>query len=283
MKRIICKSRSTRRVNLLPVLDLKFKWRGPVEVLPTDSKVVLKVPRKRDLDQTALDVIAKYANRLMFPSKHFINQKVRKALEYFIMRQMIIKLDNELYPDSHSLLNHFYERIPVSNVRDDDFFKYIYDLEEISKRGLLEILLTAYWEFQERSKHDMPHYSMLKESMDVFDFIASIAAKKPREKADLAFKGKVVKLGIILINARSGRFIEYYCKRIQSYSKEGIEMIFVLGAGFSNRQAAKLVTEDFVRRNHGEWKIMAPVETEILSWRSRRIKSTCILIRKKTQ
>ena len=284
MRRTVCKSKSTIRASLLPSLDLEFKWRGPVEVLPVNSKVIIKAPRKRNLDQTALDVIAKYVDRLMFPSKHFIDQKVKKALEYFVMRQMIMKLDNEMYPESHSLLNLFYDKIPVSSIHasttDDGFFKYVYKLEEISKRGLLEVLLTIYWEFQERIQHDVPHDSIRKETLDVFDFIVSIAAKKPRDIVDMVFKGKLVNLGVILVDAWSERFIEYYRRRIQCQSKGEIEMIFILGAGYHNRQAAILVTEDFVRRNQDQWKMMIPVETEIISPKGRRIKSICILIKK---
>lgn len=274
------KSGENERVNLLPKLDLEFKWRGKTEVIPQNSKVIIKVARKRDLNKIALDVIESYVGRLMFPLNPFVDQSVNVALRYFVIRQMVMELDKKLHPDSRSLLNLFYYESPISRVANSPSIGRVYALEEISSKGLLEVLLTVYWEFYKRIQHNLPHDFILKESLDIFDFVASIATKSPEKEANLVFKGRVVSLAVVLIEVKSERFIEYYRRLIQGYSNKGIELIFLLGAGLPNCQGAKMIAEDFAGRNCEEWKKLTPIETEILSWNRRRAKSTRILIRR---
>jgi len=100
---------NTEKVDLLPALEIKFKWRGSVELIPFDSKVLMRMPRRRDLNGAILNATSKYVTTLTPNLRHYIDKKILKTLEYFIERKMIVRLDSKLYPYSHTLLNRFYD------------------------------------------------------------------------------------------------------------------------------------------------------------------------------
>jgi hypothetical protein len=272
-----CELNPNHKICLLPALELKFKWLGQIDLIPSNGKVLIKVPRTRDLDRTTLDVIDKYAERLMHNLKHFMYPKVRKALEYYLKREIVMKLDEKLYPESHSLLNKFYDET-LASIQTDNNINFVYDLEEITKRGLLEVLLTVYAELGEKIHGYTPREDMLKETLNIFNFILRIASKG-REDVCLVHKG-TINFVIVLIDIKFDGSFQHYVKHIQDYANKGIEMIFILGAGFINQKATKIIAENFVRKNNN-WTMMFPVENQILSLTGKKIKSTCILLKKK--
>lgn len=270
------------RVNLLPALLLEFKWRGPIEVIPLNSEgVLIKVPRMKELNEIILTVTEKYATRFMTYLRHHIDQRVKRSLEYLITRKMILKLDTELYHDSHLLRNLFNDKYSTYALLEQELLPYVYKLENITKKGLLEILLTAYWEFGERIQKDIPRVYMLNESLGIFNFLASMAAKDPEEEVDLKFKGKVISLGFVLVKAKRVAFFERYSRCIQRFADNDVEMLFILGAGIYNSQMAILVANDFIQKNNSQWKMLAPMENEMSSAKGRKIKCLRILVTKK--
>jgi hypothetical protein len=265
---------STGKTSLLPALVLKYKWFGPIEVDPKDGQVVIKVPRRRDLDRMTLDVVEAYADRLLNNMKHHMHQKVRNALKYHIEREIVMTLDQELYPESNSLLAKFYDETLLSR-QTNDVMKYVYDLEEIERRGFLDLLITVYMEMQERVCSSMPKESIIRETLEIFDLILDVAAKG-REDVRLVHKG-IVNFGIILVHIDRVDSFEYYYRRIQDYVNDHIEMVFVLGAGL-NLGAIDIIAERFVNKNN-RWAITS-VENCIVALDGRKkIKSRCILLK----
>lgn len=267
----------TKRISLLPALEVKHKFFGPIEVEPLDGKIIIKVPRRRDLDKVALDVVEKYAKRLMHSLKHLIHPAVKNALEYIVAKEIVTKLDEERYPESHSLLNKFYDKT-LSNVEADNVMRYVYDLEEMARRGVMEILLTVYAEMGRRMRFYIPSESILNETLRIFNHILRIGTKG-RENVSLVYRG-TVNYGVILLDIKSIDSFDHYFRRIQSYTNNGISMIFVLGAGFINRKAVQIIAEKFARKED-EWVMMIPSENEILSLNGQKAKSRCILLKRR--
>jgi hypothetical protein len=271
-------SRATK-VSMLPNLEVKFKWWGRTEVKPTDSKVIIKVPRHQDLDQILLEVASKYAERFMFSSTHLIDQQIRDALVYFVNREMIMALDNKLYPESHSLLNRFYDSTSAITKKKDSSMGYVFAIEDVKERGFLEMLLTTYSEVVERTRHEIPKDHLLNETRNIFKFVLSIA-RRGRKDAVLMYKG-IVSLGVILVDAKSFCCLESQFQRIQSYVDDGIDMIFLVAAGVLNCKTTKAMAESFERGNHEKWAMMVPIENKIPSLEGRLVKSICILLKKR--
>ena len=266
-----------RKISILPALELKHKFFGPIEVIPLDGKIIIKVPRSGNLNQVALNVIDKYVERLMHGSKHLIHPEIRRALEYHVKREIVMKLDEKRYPESHSLLNKFYEKT-LTSAKTDNVIEYIYDLEEIVRRGVLDILLTVYAEIEKKMQSYTPRENILSETLHIFNHILRIATKG-REHVSLVHKG-TINFGIILVKINSSDSFQHYFRHIQDYAVNGMEMIFVLGAGFINREATRIIAEKFVKKNN-EWVMMNPGENEIISLNSYKVKSICIFLKKR--
>lgn len=153
------------------------------------------------------------------------------------------------------------------------------DLECISKKGLLKVLLTVYIKFLCQSVKRGQESISQGESLKIFEFIALLADLEKWNPEDVKFQGNLVSFIIVPVAVRSANAFDIYTKRIETYSrKKEIDAIFVVAIGRSNECVARKAAESFYYKHSKEFEMHFKAHYDVLTRDGKQNQGTTVLL-----
>lgn len=210
----------------LPKLSLKWAKKdedGNVVLKPGEAIVLLKY--NKDNCQNIINTTSLYIQKTLLPhSKPFMDESVKKAIDFSVIRKFLNKSD---------LKNYMIPRLIEDNKQDISLYNETFDkVSIIEKEGLFSrILLREFAIWGNKIATEIPKDIHKKESVDLMDFIYNIASREYDELTPLSCVLNNVKVAVLLV-AKYETYYEKgivpYVRRIKEGFSKGITTFYLL-------------------------------------------------------
>lgn len=129
-------------------------------------------------------------------------------------------------------------------------------LQQISKRGLLKVLLTAFLRLLPKRAAEDEQSRAKRESIRILNFVYSLAVLDKWQPNDVCFEGDLLQFAVVPVAARYPNAARFYARRIENYGRrKNIQAIFVLAIGFVNSAIAEKAARLFYQKNSEEFQM----------------------------
>jgi len=217
-------------------------------------------------------------NTRMMPHflRRYVDENITKALAFFIIRENALEFKHEI--GRQEPYNFQMGRFP------DRYAEYVGELECISKKGLLKVLLTVYLKLlPDLVGKDEERRSRV-ESLRIFKFVASLASLDKWLPNEVLFDGDLTHFVIVPVAARYPSSIDFYEKRIEKYGlRNNIDAIFVLAIGIVNSLVAASAVQSFHEKNVEKFSISTKNGYRILSHDGSEKEAVTIFLRRNSK
>lgn len=216
---------------IVPELDLpklSLKWakkdeNGNVVIKPGEAIVLLKY--NKDNCQNIINTTSLYVKKALLPlSKPFMDEGVKKAVDFSVIRNFLYKSDFK---------NYMIPQLIEENKQDIDQYNEIFDkVSIIEKEGLFSrILLREFAVWGNKIATEIPNEDHKKESVFLMDFIYNIASREYDELTPLSCVSNNVKVAVLLVAKYETYYekgIAPYVRRIKEGFSKGITTFYLL-------------------------------------------------------
>ena len=146
-------------------------------------------------------------------------------------------------------------------------------LQQISRRGLLKVLLTTFLRLLPNLAIKSEQSSIKKESIRILNFVYSLAILDKWQPKDVCFEGDLLQFAVVPVAARYPNAADFYARRIESYGRrKNIQAIFVLAIGFVNSAVAEKAAGFFQQKNSKGFEIRIKNNYRVLCRRRNQLK-----------
>lgn len=235
-----------RIVPELNLPELSIEWvktddHGKVLLEPGKAIVLLKYDK--DNSQNIINTTSAYIQKtLLHNTKPFLDNGIRKAIDFVITRQFLNKT-----PQKNYIVTLYTESCTDDiNVYEDAFSKTI----KVDDEGLFtRVLLREYAIWGNKLIGKTRSIELVEESKAFLDFLFNIASREFDELTPLVFNQKTLKVAILLVakyETYAEKGIEPYVRRIREGFANGINTFYLLARndkiGILNRVYGEIIS-----------------------------------------
>jgi len=227
-----------------------------------ENKIIVRLNFDRSRDKLFATTAYLYINRgFLDKAKYYIEDITRKSIDFSVTKRLLKA------GKSDTSLTYFLDNYVEPEVRAHPEIRQLcYKIDYLDEDGFFyEVFVRVMLKIGEDMYPNIATEDALEETKNFLESLYIIASKLQRQKVPLSFKGKYIKVGIILVMEEEV-YEKYgakpYIDRYISSMEEGIDIIFFKGIGETNIDITRKVVESLNRKKYIQYfkEILRPIK-----------------------
>ncbi|HBC31657.1 MAG TPA: hypothetical protein DC024_10505 [Clostridiales bacterium] len=228
--------------DILP-FDLKIEWvkEDTRSTFIENNQIIVRMRHDSNSQRNLIVGLTTFFEKgLLKKSKRYIDSQVSKSTDLALVRRVIVTKFEEA-------LDLFDQEHLDPALQKDGFKSMFLKIQSLDHSGLLtQVVIREFTELANKLYPQLSEPYIAKETIDFINYLHRIATKEFDDIIELAFNGKNIKVGVVII-ANRDNFLERgpqaYIDRIFRYIRKGIETIYITGSYEFKEEAENIIKE----------------------------------------